>query len=278
MTCIGKNADNVIETVWYFNGSHSIELLQNFEKTQLFNPALHMRRKSNHPFTIAYSSKEFRFDMRDDGDIKRLFDLKLNDVKNNSRFTLKYLNEDDSQIKNKNYVLEQKSFAMTRNACATIGLQIERLHDDSYSEIDFRIKDCRVQDKTVNENYHMRKYGGFPYNPDKIDILQISDIASNIVYAIPMRYINNNSVYSTFSSKDLMKEIVYCAEDWRNKYKNNKYDFKNTKDITNYVNACEAASKIPKLTDENFYKDMIDSNTEKFGSKKQLKKKSLTAA
>jgi hypothetical protein len=56
-----------------------------------------------------------------------------------------------------------------------------------------------------------------------------------------------------------------------------KHDFKTKEGILSYVKACEEASKIPELTDRNFYSNMIDANKYKFGSKKQLADRKLNA-
>ena len=54
------------------------------------------------------------------------------------------------------------------------------------------------------------------------------------------------------------------------KNKQFRHDFKTKNGVLSYVIACEKASKLPQLTDRNFYTNMINENKNKFGSKRQL--------
>jgi hypothetical protein len=160
---------------------------------------------------------------------------------------------------------------MTRKACKSIDIKVERRQEDGYGPIDFIVnKIVRVQDKVAKNCFHMRREGGLPYNPDKIDIFQVSDSVNSIVYAIPMRIMKNEIITSFFTTIQLMKNTIPFGIKWKESHKMFKYDFKNPEGILSYVKACDDASKISKLTDIRFYTNMIDKNKDKFCSKKQL--------
>jgi hypothetical protein len=96
-------------------------------------------------------------------------------------------------------------------------------------------------------------------------------LVNNEVYAIPMRVMTNEIITSFFTDEQLMKRTIHFGLKWKEVHEQFKHDFKNKEGVISYVKACEDASKIPKLTDINFYTTIIDANKDQFGSKKQLK-------
>jgi hypothetical protein len=275
LTCIGKNLDNKVDVVWFFYGIDAINELNKFKINQLFEPTLHLQIKSYNEFTIAINNSIFRFDVgKSEKECNRLLERKLEFIKNGNKHSLTFWNEDDSQIPCKEHRIEQQSFNMTREGCNKIGIKVIKRHEDSYSVVDFIVNGIvKVQDKASTEKFNMRKKGGLPYNPNDIDILQVSDLVNNIVYAIPMRVIKDDIITSFFTVEQLMKGTIHLTVKWKEYHKQFKHDFKNKKGILSYVKECENTNKIPKLTDVNFYSNMINENKDKFGSKKNFRKK-----
>lgn len=162
---------------------------------------------------------------------------------------------------------------MTRKACKSID-KVEKKHENSYGSVDFILNEIvKIQDKAATNNFSFRYKGKLPYNPDNIDIFQVSDLVNNEVYAIPMRVITNEIVTSFFTTEQLMKTDIRIGLKWKEDNKQYKHCFKTKEGIISYVKACENANKIPKLTDVNFYSNMINENKDKFGSKKNFRKK-----
>jgi len=273
LTCIGQKRDGTVDVVWFFYGVNSINLLHNFDVNQIFCPRLHLTVKSNNEFTIAMNSPMFRFDVgKSEKECNRLLEKKIDFIKNGTKNSLKFWNEDDSQIPCEQHRIEQRSFNMTRTACNTIDIKVERKHENAYGSVDFIVNEnVRVQDKATTRLFNMRGIGKFPYNPDDIDIFQVSDLVNNIIYAIPMRVVSNDGmIISFFTDEQLMRKTIYLSVEWKNLHEQFKYDFKTKEGIVLYVKACGNASKIPELTDRNFYRNMINENKDEFGSKKQV--------
>lgn len=272
LTCIGKNQDNKIDVVWFFYGTNIINILNKFDMSQKFTSTLHLTRNSNNKFTLAMNDPLFRFDVgKSSTECQRLLAKKIDFIKNGPKYSLIFLNEDDSQIPCANHKIEQNSFNMTRLICKNINVVVEKRHEDSYGPIDFIVNgSARVQDKVATNIFHVRHDCRLPYNPDTIDIFQISDLINKIVYTIPMRVIKNDIITSFFTSEQLMKNTIRFSLKWKKTHKQFKHDFKTNEGAISYVNFCDSASKIPQLTDRNFYTNMINENKEKFCSKKQL--------
>ncbi len=278
LTFISIN-NNEIDIVWFFYGINAIDILKTFEKTKVFQPSRQLKCKSDNPFTLAIEN--FRYDVGScKKEIDRLLQQKLEFVKIGVKNSIQYLNEDDSQIMCSFHRIEHKSFAMTRDACAKINVNVKKYHEDNYTCVDFRIEDTaelptiKVQDKTYKKHIRMRPPGKLPYNPDMIDIFQCSNLTTNEVYAIPMRYYDNDVIKSTFLPEILMKtDIKITTNIWAKKYSKYKFDFKIEKDVYAYVETCRKAAAIPPLSDRDFYKNLIDANKDQFGSLKQLKER-----
>lgn len=252
-------------------------MLKEFSLSQSFHPKLNQNRRSNNKFTLVYNNSIFRYEIESnkdkDNERERLLQQKINFVNcSNFKNSLTYFNEDMSQIPSKTHQIEQESFEMTRKACNYIEVNVERKHKDSYSSIDFRINEnIKIQDKVLGRSFRMRVPGKLPYNPDTFDVFQISNLKTNEVYAIPMRIIKNNIIESFFSEQFLLKNTIFFNEQLKNDYKQFKYNLNNNSDIKLYFQACENASKIPLLSDVNFYKNIIEKNKNLFGSKKKIK-------
>jgi hypothetical protein len=278
LTCIAMKNDKV-EVVWFFYGINAIDILNKFDIKKLFKPNCHLTCQSDNPFTLAINNPQFRYDVRSsESEVKRLLQQKLNFVETGVKHSLQYYNEDDSQIMCASHRIEHKSFAMTRDACAKINVSVKKIYEDNYTCVDFRMNDTiRIQDKSYKNIINIRARRKYPYNPDSFEIFQCSNLLTNEVYAIPMRYIENDIVKSTFTVETLMKNgIAITTKIWHAKYGKYKYDLKNEKDIRAYVETCKAAAAVPELTDRDFYKNMIDANTDQFGPSKRYRSKKNT--
>lgn len=123
----------------------------------------------------------------------------------------------------------------------------------------------------------MRRIGHYPYNPDDVDILQLTSLNEQLVYALPMRLIKDGQVVSYFSETALMRRMLTCSVAWKEANKQHLYDLKNEAGIRAYVDACIAASQVPMLTDRQWYSNIIKTNAQEFGSKKQIKARKAAA-
>lgn len=280
LTCIGKNTDGKVDVVWFFHGQYDIDLLNQFDPKQTFQPILHLKIKSSNKFTKVYNTKEHRYDVGSSSDeCKRLLDRKLSTIRIGVKRTLTYLNEDDSQIPQQNQRLEQRAFALTRAACARIEIVASRISEDAYGPVDFRIGNiARNQDKVFGGQVCMRSAGGLPYNPDNIDIFQLTDLHKQQIYALPMRLEEEDGkIVSFFSETALMRRMLTCSAAWKEANEKYLHDLKDEAGIQAYVDACIAASQVPQLTDREWYSNMLTANAQKFGSKKQIKARKAAA-
>lgn len=279
LTCIGKSADDKVDVVWVFDGQDDIRLLEQFEPDQAFTPVLHMTQTSANKFTMAYNATKHRYDVGKSVDErKRLLDRKVSAARYGAKHTLTYLNEDDSQIPGETHRLEHEAFSLTRAACARIGVDVKRIPEDAYGPIDFRLGNiARNQDKVFRRQVCMRPVGRHPYNPDNIDIFQLTDLDKKHVYALPMRLIRDGKVESFFSETALMRFSLTCSAAWKEANKIYLYDLKDETGIQSYVNACIAASQVPQLTDRAWYSNILTANAQQFGSKKQMKARKAAA-
>lgn len=272
LTMIGKNSDNEPEVVWLFDQVDGLSMLKNFPETQAFQPRLHLKIISYTPFTLACNKPEFRFDIaKSDEEVSRLRQRRIQLTKLAPKFSLQYLNEDDSQIPGATHRIELKAFQLTREACQKHGADVEHIVEDSYGPIDFRMNgSIRIQDKVGERRFGMRQVGRHPYNPDSFDILQITNLTSKTVYAIPMRYLSEDAVHSFFTEEELMASHLYFNQTWTAKHVKLKYDFNDHTSVKQYIEACKAAHAVPKLTDQKFYENLLNKNRSRFGSKKAL--------
>jgi hypothetical protein len=265
LTCIGKNQEDIVEVIWYFHGQDSINMLANFMLKQIFQPYLYLKIKSNSAFTAAYNDRNFRYEVgNSESERKRLLNIKVDIVRKYAKTTLEYLNDDDSQILLKHHRTEHTSFIVTRKACHSIGIIAERLHKDAKSSVDFRVDGVRVQDKAVGNQFRIRSLRGYPYDPDKIDIFQVTDVDKKVVFAIPMRVVIDSIVESQFDESILMKSTIKFDDTWKTTYGKYKYDLNLHSDIKNYVAACKRAASVAKLTDYKFYTNIIERNKTRF--------------
>lgn len=271
LTLIGANAVGQIDVVWLFHGSDAIEGLESFDETQRFSPRLHSKISEHaaKPFNKFINRPEHRFDVLDsDIERKRLLDRRLNIVHIGQKQTLTFLNEDMSQIPGVNHRIEQKAFEITRKACAKVDIMVTRQVQDGYGPVDFRVSnhefEARIQDKSTNGTaWGLRPDGRHPYNPDTVDILQLTNVRQGIVYALPMRIVRDGLIESFFTSEQLMKSAITGT-----KYLAFQFDLNTDIGAQGYVSACMFASRVPPLSDKSFYKNMIEDNKHKFGSKR----------
>lgn len=272
LTMIGLNEGGKPDVVWLFDQIEGKNVLEPFPENQYFNMRLHLEVPSYHPVTVACNNPRFRFDIGSSiGEIIRFRNRRLEINKSAPKFSLKFLNEDDSQIPSPTHRIEHQSFLMTRKACAKQNVAIEHLLEDSYGPIDFRMnKTIRIQDKVGEKRIRMRTKGRYPYDPDSFDIFQITNLKDSTLYVIPTRVFHDGIVSSYFSQDELMSTITYFSEDWKAKHAKFKYNFKDDSNVTRYIEACKDAYNIPKLTNRRFYEDMLNQNRSKFGSKKRL--------
>ena len=273
LTCIGVQNDD-IEVVWLFYGEVAINMLKNFVSTQRFEPKLYLERSSTNQFTNIYNESSYRFDVGlHESERTRLLDRIVQIVSIGKKYSLEFLNEDDSQIPSENHRIEFASYKITRDACKKFGVITQRLHEDSYGSVDFRVINARIQDKVLCEDrvFNFRGVGRHPYHPNKIDIMQITMMETKFVYAIPMRVLNDGLVTSHFSERELMYTSITMSNFWKIKHEKFLCDFNTDEGIEQYLRICDEATKIPSLSDETWYEAIITNNAEKFGSKKQLK-------
>ena len=140
LCCIGMTSERKVEVVWFFHGPEAIAELSAFLNTQRFTPRLHRKLQRSNKFTDFYSQTVYRFDIgQSESERTRLLQRRLTALKTSVLRSLIFLNEDDSQIPGEYHRREQLSFAMTRAACATHGVLVKRLHEDSYGSVDFRV-------------------------------------------------------------------------------------------------------------------------------------------
>ena len=271
LICIGKNAEGIIEVVWFFYGQKSLNMLSEFDDNQIFNPILHLKMKSFNKFTLEYNKSEYRFDLRNKEECDRLFKYRSEIITSGTKYTLKYLNEDDSQIPSETHRKEHKSFAFIRDACAKRGVIIQKKHEEAHSSIDFTVNESRIQDKIAKNTVNIRGAGHYPMNPDSIDVLQIN--LGKVIYVINMRTMdyNNNLIVSTLSTAQLMITSVRLTNKWKNSHKQYMHDLSTIDGIKSYISACEKAKNIPKLSDPTFYDKIIKDNADIFTE--ELKKK-----
>lgn len=282
LICIGLDCLSNLVKVWLFDKSCT-ETLNKFNANQLFAPTLCPKQKSNNEFSVTMRSSNFCFDLtKGESEITRLQQARKKAFDQSVKNTLHYLNENDSQIPSHSNRVELVSFNLVRKACQFAEGQIERDPNDSGSKVDFRLnKVCRIQDKTLvikkyTNEFNMRSPGGNPYNPDEIDIFQITNIKEKIVWAIPMRklYTNTNETVSTFSVKELMNLTSSLSVEWKKKYQQYSYDLKVHKDVEKYIEHCMNAARTGNLHNQTFYQDALKNNAHLIGSKKMLKRKS----
>ena len=284
LTCIGLTAVGDVSVVWFFADEGALAMLSTFDTEQNFCPVLKLKKKSLHPFTMAYNSPEFRFDVGASADeCARLRQRKLDHAVNGVKRTLLYLNEDDSQIPSEGNRRELASMKVTRDACKMIGASVVRLHEDANGAVDFRVRygeyNVKIQDKAIGQTFSMRNEGKHPYNPDTIDVLQTTLVEERCVYAIPMRMMKDSRVVSTFSEADLMKKSIrVTCEPWRIRFAAFHHDLNTDAGRRSYLAACVAAVAVPSLSDRDFYKNMLKNNALKIGSKRQLKERANAAA
>lgn len=276
LTMIGRRrSDGLPDVVWLFFGESAITDLSSLSPTVPFAPRLHLKIKSSLPATLLCNKPEYRFDIgKSETEIKRLQDRRIQIVREGTKHTLQFLNEDISQITSPNQKIEHKSFLLTRAACIQFECLIEHFAEDSYSLTDFRMdKTCRIQDKVGDEQITIRQPGGHPLNPDKIDIFQITNLNRRTVYAIPVRKFHESNVICQFDDIALMKTHWWFSVEWKNKYADFLFDMNDGESIQHYIRNCKAAAAVPPLTNTSFYNDLLEANKDSFHVAKRYPKK-----
>lgn len=263
------------DVVWLFFGGTAINDLKTLPPAVPFAPRLHLKNKSSLAATVLCNKPEYRFDIgKSDTEIIRLRDRRIQIVRDGTKQTLQFLNEDMSQITGTNSKIEHSSFLLTRAACAQFGCLIEHFAGDSYSLIDFRMdKTCRIQDKVGDERIKLHRAGGHPLNPDAADVLQITNLNQRSIYALPVRAIRDNKVICQFEDAALMKTDWWLSVEWKNKYADYLFDMKDGKSVQRYIQNCKAAAAIPPLTDTSFYANLLEANKNSFHVAKRYPKK-----
>lgn len=278
LTCIGMDQKGKVDVVWFFYGAKAIEGLECFRTTQEFRPRLYLPNPT-HPFTKFVSQPQYRFEVsRSKEECNRLLQCKIDFVQAGPKQTLQFLNEDKSQLPSPNQWIEQEAFNMVREACSLVGATLVRLPEDSYGKVDFHLNpesfDCRIQDKVANKQaFGFRKMRGHPFNPDAVDVLQVTQTTKKTVYAIPFRKLHEGLIISQFTQDQLMCTIVTLTQKWLEDHAQFWHDLNTKAGVRSYVAACEAAAGVPPLTDRTFYSKLLADNEHKFGSKKQRAKK-----
>jgi len=206
LTCIVMKEDKV-DVVWFFQGNNAIDALNKFDKNKVLQPTCHSVLKSENTFSVAMNDSMFRYNVgKSEQEIERLLQNKFMFVRLGVKHSIQYLNEDDTQIMCPFHRIEHQSFAMTRDACELINVNVKKYHEDNYGPVDFRMHGrIKIQDKSYKKHFVMRPRGRLPYNPDAFDIFQLSNLKTCEIYAIPMRTLVNDIVTSTFPQETLMK-------------------------------------------------------------------------
>ncbi len=278
LTCIGRDEKGILSVVWFFDPIDGAQMLKDHVLTRSFSPCLKLTRQSSNEFTIQYNKPLFRYDVGTKfEEIERLKQRKIAVMGKLQKRPIQYWNEDASQILSRNHQIEQKSINITKAACALVGSIVCRRPEDNCTSVDFVIDDLvRVQDKSVTSSRNKTKLRtNYPYDPDSIDVLQITLIDEKLVYAFPMRKMHETKIISNFSREQLMVRDIFIGPQWKETNKENRFDFNQTDDIRKYLTMCKSASQIPKLTDKTFYQKMIDENNHLFGNARIRKEKTL---
>ena len=242
LTCIGKNIDDIPDVIWFFNGSEAIDTLRKFPEERTFHPRLHLKCTSPCDFTAAMNNAQFRYDVgMSDVEKKRLLQRKLEAVKSGKKHTIRYLNEHESQIEAHSHRIENQSFQMIRELCTKYDVAIERMSDDAYSQVDFRLdKKVKIQDKVgkVFQGVCIRHMGSYPLNPDNVDVLQVTDLENRVCYVIPMRRLQEGNVVSHFTGDQLMRHSLHLSKKWLGTVL--RFDLEVDEDVRMYIETCRA--------------------------------------
>lgn len=280
LTCIGLTQTRKVDVVWLFHGPSAISMLTKFGITQQFSPMLHLkiRLAAANRFTQAIFDKQFRFDVgKSKEECARLLKRKVEIIKTGEKKSLQFWNEDQSQIPGKDHWTEQLSFNLSRSACAKVGVLAQRLHEDAYTLVDFRVSAARIQDKVRKRTYGNRHPSSHPYNPDEFDVLQVTCLEDGTAFVFPTRVVKDDKVESFFSEEQLMKCTVSTRNIWKTENAEYMHNLSTEEGSKSYVVACEAAAQVPPLTDQDFYQNMLNANQHLFCSKKELKKRKAEA-
>ncbi len=279
VTCIGKTATGALSVVWLFHGESAVDTLQRFDARQAFTPRLHIKRKTCNEFTLAMNQVKFRFDIETSTTERtRLLAARVDMVRSSMRHSLRFWNEDISQVASINHRTEHASFAMTRAACEGVGVIVERLPDDNGSSVDFQVDHARIQDKVVanpegSAVVGVRPQGSHPYNPDAVDVLQLTDIESGVVIAIPFRTVTAKGVVSTMTGKELLMRTWRLTLARRRAFAPYIFDLRTPSGVRRYVEACSTAKAVPALTDRDFHAKIVRDNPDCFKRKSCWKRK-----
>lgn len=267
LTMIGRRkSDGKPDVVWLFFGTEAISALQTLPPKSPFSPRLHLKKKSSAPATVTCNDAKFRFDIgSSEQEIVRLRERRVQIVEQAKKYTLEYLNEDYSQIMGNNQKTEHESFLLTRSACARLDSKIEHFAEDSYSTTDFRLdKTCRIQDKVGHKQFKWRSTGGHPLDPNKVDVLQVTNLDRKSVYAIALRRQDDDDVISTFTEEELMKTDIWLSAAFKAKFADCLCDLADIAGIRRYIDICKRAEAVPSLTDLEFFSNMLKNNADKF--------------
>ena len=157
LTCIGKTTEDKVDVVWFFHGASALETLKELSPDQAFRPTMRPKQASNAPVRVALNSPEFRFDTSLAEDCKRLLERKLSFVDTGVKRTVKFLNEDESQVPGECHRIELKTYLLTRDACEKIGAVCDRDPRESHGPVDFRLNsatfNARIQNKNGKKEY-----------------------------------------------------------------------------------------------------------------------------
>lgn len=271
LTCIGMTENCNVQVVWFFYGREMLDILKTFDRDQNFIPMLRMVRNVSNPFTIAINDTRFRYDVTKVEDRIRLTQAKINWVDIAEKKTAQFYNEDESQIGSENHKIEQRSFVVINNALMSIGKTIYRGHENNYTATDFTIDGCRIQSKVGVKDIKMRVRGRYPYNPNDIDIIQMIDVSTKVVFAIPTRKYEGEQVVCVFDKDELMKFTIKISTTFKERFKDYVLNLNDIDDIKKYYKICQESKNIPSISDDQFYESMIKDNKDMFFSNRPRK-------
>ena len=259
-TFIGMESDGTPKRVWFLTPLDDFSALQRLAKDQgktVFAPTLQSNVSSLRPFPVGMTA--FCYDLETSDDLNRLRQAKVAfALQGRVQRPLDFWNDDPSQIPSETHRREQEAFDAVRTAVRSLGAVILRKPEDKNKTPDFWLGFpeliCRVEDKMGKRRrgpnsglqFTMRGPDRLPYSPNDFDVLQISCLEEHIVVAVPMRKWKGDKVVSHFTAEQLGGSGYLDNRS----HKRVTYNLKNSDDVGRYLVACEAAARIPLVSED----------------------------
>lgn len=250
VTCIGMVCAAV--AVVYFFTPEALEKLGSQNSKQAIRPMLLLKLKSrNKKFTDFLA--QFRYEVGSDFDgsavaIEKLRHAKLAFADTGVKFSYEYWNFYGSQVTSDTHKTELASFLKTRDGVTIIGGTCEKLPEDNYGPVDFRINGARIQDKVVDCNKFTMCQRGSPYDPDSFEVLMLSKVKTgNQVGLLPMRRrTDDGSIVCNFSPEELSKHTIRVSNHFNARVE--WFDRGNPEDMRRLIQRCTEYVAVPPVT------------------------------